>query len=330
MESLLSLAPVFVFLLALIVFDSFKLISPARIIQSIIWGIIAAALAFLLSKVALNYWLTDMQVYTRYFAPVSEEFIKAFFIFYLISKNRIGFLIDGAILGFAIGAGFAVLENIVYLYALSDSNLLLWAVRGFGAAVMHGGATALFGIVAMQLVARSEKVKYKFYLLSLVIPILLHSFYNHFILSPVLSTLIIMITTPSTLISVFLISEKKLRNWLEIELASEAALLNAINKGEFSKTKSGAYFLNIKQRFSAEKVVDMVCFLRLYLELSIRAKSILLLKEAGFPIHKDDDIKERLAEFKALKKNIGTTGFLALSPVLKMNYNDLWKLNLLE
>ena len=81
-------------------------------------------------------------------APVSEEFFKILFVVYLIQSKKVGFAVDSAILGFAVGAGFAIIENIYYLSVLTDTGLLTWFVRGFGTAVMHGGTTAIAAVVA--------------------------------------------------------------------------------------------------------------------------------------------------------------------------------------
>jgi RsiW-degrading membrane proteinase PrsW (M82 family) len=68
--------------------------------------------------------------------------------------HRIGFLVDAAIFGFAVGTGFALAENLYYLRLAVDAGMGTWIVRGFGTALMHGGTTALFAVMA---VARMER-----------------------------------------------------------------------------------------------------------------------------------------------------------------------------
>jgi hypothetical protein len=58
------------------------------------------------------------------------------------------FLVDAAQLGFAVGAGFAVVENIQYLRSLADASIALWLVRGLGTAVLHGATTAIFAMMS--------------------------------------------------------------------------------------------------------------------------------------------------------------------------------------
>jgi hypothetical protein len=73
----------------------------------------------------------------------------------------------------------------------------------------------------------------------------------------------------------------------------------------------------------------MMCLLRLRGELAIRAKGILLMREAGFAAAPDPAVKVKFAELRYLEKSIGRTGLLALRPFLHTSTRDLWQLNML-
>ncbi|MCB9250097.1 MAG: PrsW family intramembrane metalloprotease [Ignavibacteriales bacterium] len=146
-EILVSLLPVFIFLLALIYLDSYKLVKITTVSLVILIGFAAALISFTITKFLLTNFSFELSLYTKYGSPIIEETIKASFIIYMISKKQIGFTVDAAIYGFAIGAGFSFIENIYYLNVLESSNLFLWIIRGFGTAVMHGGTTAIFSII---------------------------------------------------------------------------------------------------------------------------------------------------------------------------------------
>ena len=103
-----------------------------------------------------------------------------------------------------------------------------------------------------------------------------------------------------------------------------------INSVEFSQTKIGKYLYSIKSKFTGNVVLDMFCFLRIYAELAIKAKGVLLLKEAGFESMPSQETKEKFEELKYLQKSIGPTGKLALSPILKSNIKDLWQFYFLK
>jgi RsiW-degrading membrane proteinase PrsW (M82 family) len=325
----LSLFPVLIFLLALVSLDSYKLVRLRSVIQMIFIGGIVGITAYF-----LNIWLSpqladSISNYTRYISPVIEETLKAIFIIYLIRANKVGFLVDSTIYGFAIGAGFAVVENIYYLQSLHQSNLLVWLIRGCGTAVMHGGTTAIFAILFKSM---SERYNQKLITIlpGLITAIFIHSLFNHFILPPVLTTIVQLITLPLVMTAIFSYSEKNLRNWLELGMDSDVKLLEYILTGNIAETKIGRYLLSLKSKFPGEVVADMLCFLRIHLELAIRAKGVLLLRNAGFRANLDPEIKEKFTELKFLEKNIGATGKLALSPILRTSTRDLWQLYLVQ
>ncbi|MFZ0453246.1 MAG: PrsW family glutamic-type intramembrane protease [Ignavibacteriaceae bacterium] len=337
----ISLLPVFVFLTALIYLDSFKLVKISLIVKTILAGCIAAVISYFINRFLLDYFSPELSMYTMYVSPFIEEVLKAAFIIYLISRNKTGFMIDAAIYGFAVGAGFAFIENIYYLSSLEQSNLILWFIRGFGTAVMHGGTTAVFAIVTKNIIDRKKEIKVfnkNIYLISLIylylpgliFAIVIHSFFNHFVFSPVLLTALQLIILPLIITYVFYRSEILLKKWMETGMDNDVQLLAQINEGKFSESHMGEYLLSLQNQFSGTVLVDMLCLIRIRLELAIKAKGVLLMKEAGIPVVLDDEVKEKLNELKYLEKNIGSTGMLTISPIFQTSTRDLWQLYMLE
>ena len=89
---------------------------------------------------------SDYAMVTTSITPVTEEIIKAFPILvcaYVFTDdfNRLRSY------GFAVGVGFAILENMVILLQNASTVTLGWAlVRGFGSALMHGICTSTVGM----------------------------------------------------------------------------------------------------------------------------------------------------------------------------------------
>jgi hypothetical protein len=293
-------------------------------------GCLSALIGYYINQWLYSQYFTDFNIFSRYIAPIVEELVKAVFPIYLIKKRRIGFMVDGAIYGFAIGAGFGFIENLYYIYALENSNIILWIIRGLGTAVMHGGTMAIFVIISKSISDRYVSTKMIVFIPGLLAAIVIHSFFNHFLLGPVLMTLLQLLMLPVLIVLVFRQSEKILREWLELSLDADVFLLDSINSGDFSKTKIGNYLNSLKDKFSPEIITDMFCYIRLHIELSARAKGLLLMKEAGIAHPNDSDIKERLAELKYLEKSIGPTAKLAISPILHTSTRDLWQIFMLE
>jgi RsiW-degrading membrane proteinase PrsW (M82 family) len=329
-QTIFSLLPVFLFLLALILLDSFKLVRPRDLILTIIYGVIVSLICYILNGWIRNYLNLEWQTYTRYFAPPIEEFLKSIYIFVLIKKGRIGFAVDAAIFGFAIGAGFAFIENIYYLIILREDNLLIWVIRGFGTAVMHGGTTAIFAIITQSLQERITFKSINILIPGFLIASVIHSFFNHFVLSPVVLTFVQLIVLPALVMWIFTQSERRLRDWLELGLDTDVRILEYITTGEFTQTRIGQYLLTLKNKFSGEIIADMLCYLRTYLELAIRAKGYLMMRDSGFEPVKDPDIKAKLDELDYLESTIGRTGKLALTPIFKRDKLSQWQMRLLK
>jgi len=339
---LISLLPVSVFLTALIYSDSFKLIKTSLVIQTIFAGITAAVASYFINSYLLESLNIEHATYTMYIAPLIEETLKASFIIYLLAKQKVGFMVDAAIYGFAIGAGFALVENIYYLSAINQSNLIIWFIRGFGTAVMHGGTTAIFAIVTKNIVDRKNGFKiqqlipgFLFAILyhlfpGLVFAIGIHSFFNHFILAPVILTILQLILLPAIIVYVFYRSEITLKNWLESGMDSDVELLEQINEGKLSESHIGKYLTSLQNNFSGEVIVDMIAYIKTHIELAIEAKGVLLLKQAGLPVNIDEDTRGKFKELKYLEKSIGQTGKLAIAPLLHTSTRDLWQLYMLE
>ncbi len=116
MPSILSLAvgllPVICFLLALIALDSYKLVSLRRVLALLAMGGLAAVASLPTNRAVVELLWLDTSSLVHYAAPVVEESLKGALVVFLILRRRIGFLVDAAISGFAVGAGFATVENV--------------------------------------------------------------------------------------------------------------------------------------------------------------------------------------------------------------------------
>jgi RsiW-degrading membrane proteinase PrsW (M82 family) len=328
----ISLAPVLLFLLGLFALDSFKLVRPARLLRAILWGAAAAVACFMFSTWLLGTAGWNAALYSRYLAPVIEETAKAALVVWLIRRKRVGFMVDAAIIGFATGAGFAVVENLYYLLAVSDANVLLWAIRGFGTAVLHGGTTAILGMVSKLLADLHASEGAGVFLPGFGAAIVLHALFNRLVVSlpPVVSTIALLACFPALILLVFARSERALRNWLEVGLGSDVELLEMLRSGEIKDTRVGRYLRTLRDRFPGEVLADMLCYLELWGELSIKAKGRLLLRQAGFAPPADPVVADRLRELVFLRKSIGATGRLALDPFIHGGSLADWQVEMLK
>ena len=114
-------------------------------------------------------------------APV-EEVLKFCVLYSLVYKMKdFNEPIDGIVYGVSVSLGFATLENIYYVYFLSDyfdsSARTLAIVRSFSAVPAHGVFGAVMGYFFMKY---SFVKKQNNLFLCMFVPFLLHGFYNFF------------------------------------------------------------------------------------------------------------------------------------------------------
>jgi protease PrsW len=319
-----ALAPVVCLLALLVLMDSFKLVSMRLVGQALAAGAAAAGIAL-----AVNLYLIDgvgvpIPLVTRAVAPVLEEILKLAFVAWAIWHRRVGFPVDAAIVGFAVGAGFALVENTYYLGAVSSGGATLWLVRGFGAAILHGATTAIAGIVTQTLVSRRPGRRVAVFLPGLGAAIAIHALYNQFVLPPVVATLLLLAVLPPLLLLVFERSERATREWVGDGLDLDVELLRLVLSDDFGQTRLGGYLQELRARFPGPVVADMFCLMRLELELGIRVKGMLMAREAGLEVPLDEDLVSQLAEVRYLEKSIGPTGLLALMPLQVSSDRDAW------
>ena len=180
-------------------------------------------------------------IWARSGAPVIEEIAKALYVAWLLRSNRVGFMVDTAISGFAVGAGFAVLENLTYIPDLSASGLVASAIRGLGTAMMHGGATAIFGTVSANVSEIRGSRSPLTFLPGLAMAIAIHELYNQPLWRPVIAAVVVLVTLPAVIAFIFWRSEKVLEKWLGTKLDKDIDLLQMIATGTFSKSPVGVY-----------------------------------------------------------------------------------------
>jgi len=221
-------------------------------------------------------------------------------------------------------------ENIYYLHFASEAHYGVWAVRGFGTAIMHGGATALFAIISETLTERHLKMNPLLYLPGLIVAFLLHAIFNHFPVSPVLSAVVTLLILPTILFLLFERNEATIHNFLELDFTAHKRLLRQIEHGEYTGCEAGRFLMDMQKKLAAPVAAEMLEYFRLHTELVINAESILLGREQGVDLEVGDRIKDRLQRMHALEKHIGHAGLRTLRPHLQFSAKDMWEIHMLE
>jgi len=311
--------PVIGFLLVLVWLDSYKLVPVRRIVL-----ILGAGAMVALASAGINFVFFPLVPYYDWAgAPLVEETLKASVVLFLLRRGRVGFPVDAAIAGFATGAGFAFVENLYYAAVLDSVSPLVFALRGFGTAVMHGGTTAMVAILARSGGWRGAAF-------GLALGYAVHAVYNLGLLPPVGAAMALLVVVPGLLAAVFAHGESGLRQWLGEGMDHELELLTMVTGGTFLDSPAGEYLRSLAAHFPPAVVADMLCLIQLSLELSIRAKGELLKREAGLAGPLDATVLDSLRELGYLERSLGPTGRRALAPLLAGAQRRAWQLQMLR
>ena len=331
MRAPIALLPVLLFLAGLVQLDGYKLVRMRTMIALVATGALAAGVSYVLNNIAFAHFHGSFVTYSRYVSPWIEESLKAALLVFLIRTRRVGLPVDAGIAGFAIGTGFAIIENLYYLAARPNNALAVQVIRGFGTAIMHGGTAAILAMISNTLYERRPSGGLHLLLPGLFAAVALHTGYNYLLVRPALATLATLLVLPFVIYLVFDHSERILRKWIEVDLDSDVKRLEAISTGRFLDSPSGRYLQALRERFKGEQLADMLCYLRVHGELAVRAKGVLLLREAGMPdLPIDTETGAKLVELGQLERAIGKTGMLALRPLMMATGKEIWQLTLLR
>ena len=110
------------------------------------WGLVAFALSFIVNRFCIDILGATRTFVATRTAPFVEEVFKAGILVYLARRAKLTYFVDGAIYGFAVGIGFAAIENLRYIQLYPDNSLATVVLRDFSSALAHGTATAMTGI----------------------------------------------------------------------------------------------------------------------------------------------------------------------------------------
>lgn len=325
----IGLLPVLSFLAALVALDSYKLVRLRTVLAVLAAGGAIALVCYWINRFALGATGLRFGDYAGYVAPVIEESLKAAVVVALIRMRQIGFLVDASVLGFAVGAGFATVENVHYLRELDDPHLATWIVRGFGTAILHGGLQAIFAALVLTDADRRSKLDARGVVPPLLLAVVIHAAFNRFALPPVWETLLVLVSIPPLLLWVFTASEHTLRDWVGHGFDADQELLELLGSEEFSQSHAGRYLHELRQRFSGEIVADLLCYLRLYVELALRAKGMLILRDNGIEPVLDEETRAKLEEMRFLERSVGRAALRTIQPLMHTSRRDLWQLYML-
>jgi RsiW-degrading membrane proteinase PrsW (M82 family) len=307
-----------------------------RLIQiCFLWGFAAYALAYIVQSNLIGGGILTKDQVVRFSAPILEEILKGAILFYLIRRADFTYFVDGAIYGFTVGIGFAIIENFEYVISNPSTAVSLALMRVLSTNLIHATASGSIGI-ALGL-ARFEHAQSSrrqgILLLSVLIAMGLHMTFNNLVSNRAPILLAILLGCGGGFF-IYLIMRRGLeimKGWVEEQLTYE----EAASTREQTVTSREA---SVVQKFEqVDKVLAEFdqCFGAQYTAL---AKEILL-AQAQMGIYKktaekhQDETMRKTAEEKVAslrqkmnedRKRMGAYRMLYLRNIFPEETSPLW------
>jgi RsiW-degrading membrane proteinase PrsW (M82 family) len=328
-----ALVPVLLLTAGFIWLDVFKLMSVWETLGLLLFGGIAAAAAYPLSGAFLDTLPIGFNNYSRFVAPWIEEALKTIVIICLFRFNRIGFKVDAVISGFAVGAGFSVFENILYLMRFPGLDPGVWMVRGLGTAIMHGTTLAILAVIAHELAERETREAADdfdfnplWFVPGFLAAVALHTVFNQFPEQPMLAMIGMLVVGPLGLMAVFCFGAGEAAQWLTVEREGHRALLETLSAGRFPDDPRGRRIAALAARSGARTGALIREYYELLARLVLTAEETLL-EESADSDEADADSAAAFTRLAELKRELGRSTMSALKPLLPFSRNDYWELS---
>ena len=328
----IALVPVLVLLGIFVWLDAFKLMSLGEILVLLALGGLAALLAYPISGRFLDTLPIGFSTYSRFVAPWIEEALKAVVMILLFRFNRIGYKLDAVISGFAIGAGFSVVENVIYLSIFPFYGSGTWLVRGFGTAVMHGTTLAILAAIAHELAERQMRTaagdfhfRLWWFLPGYLAAVAIHMAFNQFPDRPLLAMLGAVVFAPVALIGIFSLGTAEAERWLTADRAEHRKQVEVLRAGGWPEGRAGAKIAGLADRVGAESARRIRRYWELQAWLVAQSEEAMIEEAEGDAKVDAADIRAALAELDGLKRALGRSTFAALNALLPFSRNDYWE-----
>ena len=297
--------------------------------RCLFWGGITFAPATFTYSFLENFWLKNTEIVIHFAAPVYEELLKGLILLYLVRRAKFTYAVDGALYGFAIGTGFAVVENFYYIFFFDISGATEIALqRIFSANLVHAFSSATLGITLGMFRSRTSRQRWYLPVLGLIFAIGQHMLFNILIgRKEISSTLFYIPIIPGILFMYYIMQrgKKQAQIWIKEKLGmdsfvtrSEAVLVDRLTDPEDA-------LYPIVERFGAEKAGQVEKLLYLQARLGIKRKALDGFRDND-AIHKDveAEIKDMYKDMKKIQREIGAYVMLFVRGLFTEEMLSVW------
>jgi hypothetical protein len=265
----------------------------------------------------------------QFIAPFEEEILKGLILIYLIRRPQFTYFVDGAIYGFAVGIGFAVVENYDYVLGTTTGALDVAIGRVISTNLIHATGSAIVGIAAG--LARFSRGSGRILrvVVGLILAILLHTGFNNLVTRVESGWLLVYaavvgITGVGAIWASIRRGLAEEKAWIEETLgmadrvtASEAAVVHRISDLD-------AILEPLAMRFGEEKASQIEEFLFMQARLGILRKTLEKLPDESLLEATRAEIAQIQQEMDAARRSVGSITMMYLRSIFPETDISLW------
>lgn len=315
--------------------DFFETRKVRLILICFVWGIAAYALAYLVQSNLIHGGILTKDQVVRYLAPILEEILKGAILFYLVRRTDFTYFVDGAIYGFTVGIGFAIVENFEYVISNPSAAVSLALMRVLSTNLIHATASGMIGIaLGYSRFERSSSSRRRLTLVfGTLIAMAIHMTFNNLVSNraPLLVAIFLGLGGGFVIYLIMRQGLKNLQGWVEEQLQREDA---AVTGGETVTTHEASVVQKLDE-------IDMVLvqFRDVFGERYTKVAKEIVLAQAQMGIYKktiekhQDEAKRQAAseQVTALRekmnenrKQLGSMRMLLLRTLFPEDSDLIW------
>jgi RsiW-degrading membrane proteinase PrsW (M82 family) len=302
-------------------------VSDNRLLGAVFsWGVFAFFVALVVQNALIDAGILSFSQTSIFTAPIFEELLKAFALFFLSYRMTIRYTAEGASYGFAAGTGFAVAENLHYIQGNPDTALATTLARVISASLMHAFASGIVGAVIGANIYRNSRSRVSGIVASMVVAALLHALFN--IAVTELDGFLLLVAGIAIGLGGFGILVVIIRYSIMQEgRAIQHELTDSLSAGEIAATLNPHHLaeqINKHREALGERAYLVEHYVTLQAQRGILSKTIRVNQRQRFDTALRRDLAHVERQLEGLRQSMGLYNWIWLRSVLPSIESDIW------
>lgn len=304
------------------------------ILKCLLWGGITVAPATFIFNILESLGLNNSGAIDHFAAPIYEEILKGFILLYLYRRAKFTYSVDGALYGFAIGTGFAVVESFSYIFDAQSGALIVAIQRVFSANLVHALSSASIGITLGLFRSRTSRFRWHVPAIGFLLAIGQHMLYNNVLHlidtsnNKIPLGVIFVPGLPGILFIRYVMQRgvRETQNWIKEKLGTDDRVtyneVTAINR----LTDPEDALFPVAERFGIEKARMVEKLLNLQARIGIKRKALDGFgKNAKIRNAVEAEVTQMRTDMENVQREIGTYAMLFVRGLFTEEMISVWE-----